>query len=294
MSRRWLAPGLALVAAAALAFSGLPALGLALRIAFALASAAPIGSVLLLAIARLTGADWSAAAPATHALPWLVPLGALAMLAPTGVPLPAHLAIWSHALFAASRAAAVLAALVFAAHRLRGGAGATTAGVTLAIYTALVTPIAADWLLPTAPGHPVSAVGMMLFVLQFGAACALALLGAEGRVRRDLALLLVAAVLGLCYLVYMDYLIVWYGNLPSHVPFYIARVGWIALAALLIGLGGTLAAVIAGRTRFAARAAALGFVLFALWWIGGGLVAALVAVLSLLALAYTYREFAHG
>lgn len=281
---RTLALGALLLAAAlAAVLAGWPPAGLGLRIAFVLASAPAVGAVLLLAIARLTGATWPIVGNRRW-LVWSIPFGVLAMLAPTGAALPQHLALWSHPLFVAGRAAAALAALAWAGHRLRGGAGATAAGMSLALYAVFVTPIAADWLLPTAPGHPVSAVGMLLFLLHFAAGCALALTHAEGRARRDLALLLVAACIGLCYLVFMDYLITWFGNLPARVPFYLARSGWLAAAALMIGVAGPIAATALRREGVAAACAGVGLALFALWWIGGGVVAALLT-LALLALA---------
>lgn len=282
---RWIAPAIAAAIVVALAMSGVPALGLALRLAFVLVAAAPVGAVPLLAIARLTGADWSAAAAPTRALVPLVPVAFVAMLAPTGVAIPSHLALWSAPVFVALRAAVAVAALAWAGRRLRTGAGATFAGVTLALYALLVTPIAADWLLPAAPGHPVSAIGMMLFVLQFGAACAIGTARAQGRRRRDLALLLVAAMLGLCYLTFVDYLIIWYGNLPARVPFYLARGGWLALAAMVVGLGGTVAAVVLRREVAAALAASAGVVIFAWWWIGGGWGVVLVALAATVAMA---------
>lgn len=275
----------------------------ALRLVFLLASAAPIGAVLLLAIARLTGADWRPLSRLTTPLPVLAALGALAMLAGSGAPLPAHLAVWEHPLFVAVRALVAVGALALAVRRIRAGEGA--AGVTLALYAALVTPIAADWLLGGDPGHPVSAIGMMLFVQQIGGACAAALLLGWGpeRMRSDMGKLLVAAALGLGYLAFMDFLIVWYGNLPQRVPFYLARAtpatAALAGAALLAGLAGPIAALtlLPGERgqRLAGVTALLGLALFDWWWLGGGLLAALAPpVAAGLMLAFARWERAHG
>lgn len=294
MTRR-LALLLAAVVVVAPAASGMPALGLALRLAFVLASAAPIGAVLLLAIARLTGADWPSVAAPPRVLPLFVPVAFVVMLSATGAALPAHLATWEHPLFVAVRAALTVAALAWAGARLRGGAGETFAGLTLALYAALVTPIAADWLLPAWPGHPVSAIGMMLFLLQFAAACAVGALRGEARARRDLALLMIAALLGLCYLGFVDYLVTWYGNLPARVPFHLAKSGWLALAAIVIGVGGTIGAVASRREPLAALLGLAGLALFALWWVGAGIAVALIAAAATSVIALGMIRWArHG
>lgn len=286
---RWAALALAAVALVlAAAFAG-PELARALRLAFLLASAGPIGAVLLLVIGRLTGADWSAFAPLAAPLPVLAPVAALAMLG--AVSPPPHLALYAHPLFAAARAFIVVAALAWVARRAARRQGAA-AGV-LAVYAALVTPVAADWMLGAVPGHPVSAIGMMLFVQQVTVACALLLIGRRGseRMRGDMAKLLIAAALGLCYLGFVDFLIIWYGNLPERVPFYIARTSFptaaLALAGLLLGLAGPIAALALMHgergQRVAGGAALAGVALFDWWWLGGGLVTGLGAALALVA-----------
>lgn len=254
----------------------------ALRIGFVAASAPAFGAVLLLAIARLTGADWSPLRPWAR-LAWLAaPVALLLGVAQAAIAPPAHLAIWMHPLFVAVRAAGAAALLGWAGLRLAGGAGRTFAGVTLALYAALVTPIASDWLLGGVPGHPVSAVGMMLFVVQVAAACALLLLAGGGGepMRGDLAKLMIAAALGLGYLCYMDYLIVWFGNLPAHVGFYVTRStpgqAMLVWLTLVVGLAVPIALLAprrsADRQRWAGASVLAGLILFMAWWIGGGIV----------------------
>jgi hypothetical protein len=280
--RRWVGPGIATALAAGAALSAVPALGIAARAAFVLLGAAPIGAVLLRAIGRLVGGAWAGAVPSSLPFWWVV-VAAVVMLTPTGTPLPAHLSIWSSAPFVAVRAALALAGLAWAAGRLRAGAGQSFAGLTLTVYALLATPLGADWLLPTAPGHPVSAIGMMLFCLQIAAGCALALTRAEGRDRRDLALLLIAALLGLCYLSFVDYLILWFGNLPQRVPFYLARSGGLAAAGFAVGLGGAIAGASSGRPVWSILAGALCLFLFVIWWLSADLVTAGVALAVVLA-----------
>ena len=52
-------------------------------------------------------------------------------------------------------------------------------------------------------------------------------------VRRDLAYLVTASGLGLAYLLYIDFAIVWFGNLPAHVAWYATRFD-LPIVALLV------------------------------------------------------------
>lgn len=299
--RAWLLPAAAVIALALAAALGGPAVARGVRFAFLVAGAAPIGAAVLLAIARVTGADWRGLAPIAAPLPLLVPVAAIATMG--APPLPSHLAVWSNPLFVALRAALAVGALAFAAPRL---GRENVAAVTLALFAALITPIATDWLLGTEPAHSVSAVGMMYFVASIAAACAVLLvtrLGGE-RMRGDLAKLLIAAALGLCYLTFMDYLITWYGNLPPRVPFYLARTAFpgafAVIIAMVLGLFGPIGALtlIAGEPgRRAAGALALGgLMLWTGWWLQGGLVAALAGLVAtaILGAALVSRGRAHG
>ena len=292
--------------------SDLPAmLADALRIAFLTASAPVIGSVLLLVIARLTGARWDGIdAPARFA-PALVAGGALLGLAQIGVDAPFHLKPWMSWWGVALRAVIAGAALAYAPARLRAGAGAGTtfAAVTLAFFAALVTPLASDWMLGQVPGHPVSAIGMMLTVEAIAAAAALMLATGRGALptRRDMTGLMIAATLGLGYLTFVDYLIIWFGNLPSRVDFYVDRgaPAMVALvwAALLAGLVAPIAllSLVEGEPgrRAAGGAVLLALLLFNGWWVAGGIVALLLgvfltALLGAGAMVVLRREAAHG
>ena len=279
------------------------------RIAFLTAAAPLVGSVLLLTIARLTGARWNGIEGAVPLLPALAVGGVLLGLAQFGHAPPDHLRLWMSWWAVGLRGGIAGALIAYAGFRLRGGAGVNLAAATVAGYTVLVTPVAADWMLGQVPGHPVSAIGMMLTVEAIGAAAALLLVAGRGPVptRGDMARLMIAAALGLAYLSFMDYLIVWYGNLPSRVGFYLERgtPAMVALvwAALLIGLAapvGLLSLVEGERGRRAAGVAVLiGLLLFNGWWVGGGLAALLLgAVLTGLlgagGWAFVRREAARG
>jgi hypothetical protein len=210
------------------------------RTLFLTASAPAIGAVLLLAIARVTGARWDEVRLPPIAMRLTIVGAALLGLAQVASPPPPHLALWMAPWFVGIRAVLAAALLAFAGARMAAGASTTFAAVTLALYAAVVTPLASDWMLGQVAGHSVSAAGMMLVTEQIGGACALALLLRRGdaRLRGDMAGLMIAAMLGLSYLAFMDYLIVWFGNLPARVGFYLVRdtpgqavLVWLALSA---------------------------------------------------------------
>ncbi len=255
------------------------------RIAFLTASAPVIGAVLLLAIGQVTGARWQAFASLAAVAPWLMPGAALLGAAQFLIPAPAHLHLWLAWWAVLPRALLATAALAFASARLRAEAGSTFAAVTLAVYAVVVTPLAFDWMLGQSPGHAASATGMMHLTQSIGSAAALALVLRLGSpiFRRDMARLMVAAMLGLAYLGYMDFLIVWYGNLPAHVGFYVARtVGIMSLpiwSGLAVGLAMPLLLLwLMPQERGLRPAGAcvlIGMALLDAWWVSGGLAAVL-------------------
>jgi len=280
------------------------------RIALLTAAAPIIGSVLLLAIARLTGARWTGIDRLGSLAAWLVAGGALLGLGQIGVDAPVHLKPWMSWWGVGLRMGLAGLVMAYAAGRLRAAASTTFAGVTLALYTALATPLASDWMLGQVPGHPVSAIGMMLTVEAIAAAAAVMLVAGWGTLptRQDLSRLMVAALLGLGYLTFMDFLIIWFGNLPSRVGFYLDRstpvmvaLVWAAVLSGLVAPVGLLSLVRGERGRRAAGGAALvGLLLFNCWWVAGGVVAVLLgAVLSVLlaggaTVLLRRREVAHG
>jgi hypothetical protein len=258
------------------------------RLAFVTAGAPVAGAVLMLLIARVTGANWRWFAPLAAAAPLLiisaVGIGVIQLAAPP----PAHLGLWQQPIVVGIRAVLAAGALAWAGVRLMRGSSVTFAAVALAIYAIVSTAIGSDWLLGGAPGHAVSAIGMMLATQEIGAACAVVLLLGWGdeRFRRDMGKLLVAAGLGLSYMIFMDFLILWYGDLPSKIGWYVHRatplLDVVVGLALVCGLFVPIAAqaLTGGRTgqRIAGASALVGLVLIDLWWVGAGLLALLAAL----------------
>ena len=280
------------------------------RIAFLTLSAPVIGAVTLLAIGRLTGARWEVLGAVARPAPLLILAGAVMGLAQLAHPPPPHLVVWLAWWAVALRGALAGLLVAWAGAWLRRGASETVAGVVLAVYAVVVTPIAGDWMLGHVPGYSVSAIGMMIFVEGVAAAAATSLVMGRGSAafRWDMAKLMVAAALGLAYLAFMDFLIVWFGNLPSRVGFHLDRSTptmavsvWTALVAGLAApiavlslVGGDKGLRLAGVFTLAA------LFLFNVRWVGGGLIAALLAAtaVAIAVLAFAQhrpvREGAHG
>jgi len=257
------------------------------RLAVVTAGAPIAGAVLLLLIARLTGAHWHWLAPVAAGAPLLVIAGLGIGVVQLAAPPPAHLGLWQQPWAVGLRAVLATGAFAWVAVRIVRGASKTFAAVALAIYAIVSTVIGSDWLLGGAPGHAVSAIGMMLATQEIGAACAIVLVLGRGdaRFRRDMGKVLVAAGLGLSYMIFMDFLILWYGDLPSRIGWYVDRatplLDIVVALALVCGLFVPIAAqaLIGGRTgeRLAGVGALIGLVLIDIWWVDAGLLALVAA-----------------
>lgn len=261
---------------------GAPAAALAgWRAAFVALGVVPVGAVTLLLIARLTGAAWDAALqPLLRPLPWLLPAFVPVVIHQAlVVPRPAHLAVWlSWPAFLLRGLVAI--GLWWGLGRLvrQGGPSPLVAGLGLVAHGIVLTIVGTDWLLGSSPGQPQSAIAMVMTTMALLGACGSACLLRLGpdRARRDLSFLLLAAALGLAYLLFMDFLIVWFGNLPTRVGWYVTRTRfpWVALptVALLVGLFGPILGIGLVRTDRGRQAAGAGALLallaVGLWFCG--------------------------
>lgn len=293
MTRRRAIAVALLAAALLLALLDPRALGAGWRAAFLIGGAVPAGAVALLLVARLTDARWGAAlvSPARFAWATLPGVAGVALDQWLFRPAPPHLALWLSPMPFLLRGAFACGLWTWLAAR-HAALTRTQAGLALLAHAFALALVAPDWLLGVAPGQPYSAIPMLLGAGQILAACAAALIAGIGdaAVRRDLALLMLAAALGLGYLAYVDYLVVWYGNIPARVGYYGARTGggWglVALVALGLGLALPIAAIVARRLRAAAAGAAGGWALLVGWLVlpGSGPLASVAAALLLGAL----------
>jgi hypothetical protein len=113
----------------------------------------------------------------------------------------------------------------------------------LIAHLLLVTFVSADWVLMITPGSSSAGFGFGFGVEQVFAGLAFSALMAPRswtpRANRDLAGMLVSALLGAMYFIYVQFVIIWYGNIPDKVAWYAARTHgpWpqLALAAFLVG-----------------------------------------------------------
>ncbi len=256
------------------------AAGAGWRAGFLVAGSAPIGATALLLIAQLSGGGWRAPLePLARSLPLLLAAAVPLIVAQAFIQPPAHLGIYMATPAFAVRTVAALAiwavlGWLAAARRL----GTLGAAIGLLAHGVLVSVLAYDWMLGGSPGQPYSAIGMALAAQQIVVATACACLASFGDrlTLEDLSKLMIGGCLGLTYLLFIDWLIVWYGNLPPRVDFYLARMagGWNALplAALALGLLAPIAAktFLSGTTaiRVAGGCALAGVLIADIWLVG--------------------------
>lgn len=270
------------------------AAGAGWRAGFLVAGSAPIGATALLLIAQLSGGGWRAPLElSARSLPLLLLAAVPLIVAQAFIAPPDHLRVYMGIWAFAARtivALAIWAVVGWLAAERR--LGLSPAAAALLIHGVLVSILANDWMLGGSPGQPYSAIGMTLATQQIvvATACACVISKGDGRMLSDLSKLMIGGCLGLTYLLFVDWLVVWYGNLPPRVDFYLARMagGWDALppAALALGLLAPIGAriVLPGRTaiRVAGGCALAGVLLADIWLVGprGGLLVVPAALLS--------------
>lgn len=272
------------------------------RAAFLFLEAPIVGGLVLLLVARLTGADWDTALrPLLKPMSWLVPLAVPVVIQQAlFVSPPPHLMLWLWWPLFGARTLIALAFWWWVSRRVLAGAlGKTGAGLALLGHAAIVDIVAVDWILGVAPAQPQTAIGMTLAVIQILAACAVACLmrSDSEHQARDLGRLMIAACLGVAYLLFVDFLVIWYGNIPARIGWYQVRMAapWSVLPpiALVIGVTGPLAALVLRREGWAGGAALAGLLIVLIWLVApiGGPIAILSALAAAL-LALPLRRLA--
>lgn len=223
-----------------------------------------LGALVLLALHALTGGRWGEAmrpalTPMLAGLPLFLAL-ALPLLAGAGAlypwtggnAVPADLAHWylNRPGFAL-RGAVVLCGWALAGWLLLrqrpGGAREVVAALALVFHLAATTVLGFDWLQSLQASFSSTAFGFHWMVLQVLSALAwsCSLRPARREVAPDIAGLLMAVCLAALYLGFVQFLVVWYGNLPAKVAWYLPRqdMGWVWLGALSLVLAGLLPAL---------------------------------------------------
>jgi hypothetical protein len=243
-------------------------------IAFVAVSAIPVGSLALLLIHRLTGGRWgdalqpllaAAAAcipllallfvPALIALPMLYPwaAGAVADMKP-------DVGAWylNSGSFIARTLVAFIgwSALALWLPRAQGRSATLLAAIGLVFYAVSISLIPIDWILSAQPVFISTSFGASIAFMQLLAALAFAAVAAPGLdepATRDLGGLMLAVILGLIYIDFMAVLVIWYGDLPRKVDWFVARTfapwKWLAIGAFLLSAVAPLLALLLARVR---------------------------------------------
>jgi hypothetical protein len=241
-------------------------------VGFVFWSQIPVGSLMLLMIHRLTGGRWGEAlypalAPAARFVPLL-----FLLIVPVFIAIPA-LDPWSHRandikpdvlsyylntpFFVARSLIAITgwSVLAFLLPRVAGRPGQFVAAVGLLFHCVLISVVSVDWVLSLEPPFISSSFGASMAITQLIAALAWATLraplAAGDQVTGDLGGLLLAFLLGITYVDFMAFLVMWYSDLPSRLFWFVERGHWSALAtgAFLFGSAAPILALLLARVR---------------------------------------------
>ena len=206
-----------------------------------------LGAMANLMLHNLTGGRWGEALrPAFIAAAKLVPVAAL-----LGIPVlvgmhalyPIAHGGWFNAGFFVARSVAYL--VIWSVLALSIGRSEALSAVGLIVYVFTVSLAATDWIAALVPEWYSSALGLVVGSGQMLGAMALAVayvgLSAPrgdrgGEIYIDFGNLLLMYVLTWAYLAFMQFLIIWVGNLPREIAWYVPRLqtGWLALGVLLV------------------------------------------------------------
>jgi hypothetical protein len=290
-------------------------------IAFVFLSAIPLGSLAWLLIHRLTGGHWGDAlapilrpaasatpflvvafVPVIIALPLLYPWAASAHDIPPGV----HALYLNSPLYLLRSAIAFIgwSMLALLLPRARGPATRLFASLGLLFHIVMICLVSTDWILSSEPLFMSSSFGATIAVTQLLAALSFAALAAPPlgrRAARDLGGLMLAVTLGITYINFMAVLVMWYGDLPDKVSWFVLRVRepWlsIAIACFVFGALIPVAMLLLGRVReshaalrWVAVSSLSGIALFDTWLLApaygvGALGTALLSVVALACIA---------
>jgi hypothetical protein len=242
--------------------------------AFVFVSMVPIGSLALLLIHGFTGGRWGddlkpVLIPAARCIPLLLIAVLPVLLLRTDVynwqdiDLPEDV-LRSYMAPAAFDARTLIALLLWSGLAWSGAwRNTVSAAVGSVIHLVLLSLIPPDWIMTLAPGGISAGFGFGFGCEQiFVAAAFAALLARQGddpRATRDLTGIMVTALLATMYFLFMQFLIVWYGNVPAKIHWYAARDadGWstLALLAFLIGAAAPFLAILNPLVRSRPQAA---------------------------------------
>lgn len=262
MSRRLSAPpfmavmaivGLAIVVAGA-AFD-LRAAAAAWLLATFVSLGLSAGAISLLLAGKLTGGAWiEALAPVLRPAALAVPIMGLAFIpllfvlphlfpwAAEGAKNPSVGALYLNVPLLVLRLVLGFAGwtlLAFLAIDIEGHKGQVAAGIGLVFHVVMTTFFAYDWIMALQPAFTSSVFGAHTAIMFLLSALCLGGLFAplpDGKPRRDIGGLIIAGVLGVVYIGFMQFLIIWYGDLSDTTKFYLDRASDISTIALIAAL----------------------------------------------------------
>jgi len=149
--------------------------------------------------------------------------------------------VWFSAPFFAARSIAYLA--LWSAFGLWLRSSVAWSAIGLIVYVFTMSLAATDWIAALVPQWYSTGFGLVVAIGQMLGAMALAVAHAGLRAERtdrqvflDLGNLLLMYVMTWAYLAFMQFLIVWVGNLPREIAWYVPRLqtGWVALGVILV------------------------------------------------------------
>jgi hypothetical protein len=208
--------------------------------AFVWSAMIPIGALILLLVNRITGGNWGAplgpvlesaaraiAGTAVIAIPVLIfSAGIYRWASSPETPKSLTGAYMTSPLFALRT---VIAFGIWGTLAWMPGWRSSTlhSAVGMFLLAVITNIIPVDWVVSSQPGFYSSDFGFGFAVEQVLSALALcAALGVTGgdeRITRNLAGMLIAAILGTVYMYYMEFTVIWYGNLPGKVDWFNTR-----------------------------------------------------------------------
>ena len=233
----------------------------------------PLGSLVLMMIHRLTGGRWGIALNRTFAtnaalvpvmgvllIPCLVAMPIIYSWTRGGggvIPSVAHIYLNIPSFVTRSVIAfAGWTALALAVPRMTGPGGMLLSALGLVFYCVLISLVPVDWILSLEHPFISESFGASVAITQLFAALAwIALLAPpEGEgVASDIGALLLAMVLAITYVDFMALLVIWYGDLPDRVFWFVERdkTPWslLAMIAFVCGSVVPIISLLLGRVR---------------------------------------------
>jgi hypothetical protein len=244
-------------------------------------SAFPIGSLALLMIHRLTGGRWGEALerflrPLSRTTPLL-----LLLVIPVLIASPV-LFSWTHNhgdeitrsvrliylnvpayVLRSLIALAGLSVLAFILPAAGTPSAPLIAGAGLVFYGIAVTFLGLDWMLTVeAPFFSTSFGASVAFTQLLAALAFAAVFGQRTRAFPDLGALMLVVTLGITYTDFMAMLVMWYGDVPSKVSWFVERIRepWLALAVATVIIASLIPISLLMFARVRANRAALRYI----------------------------------